>query len=138
MDAPAVAVTADGKKFAASWMDCQLKEGDRDVFWTLGGKKTRALSIGGGEQGHSSLTCDEKGVFWVAWEERSAGKSEVWYTRSEKGFSSQRLSDMHLDGSASVPLLAYGGGCVAAVYQTGAREVILRVLRDGGSMRDRR
>ena len=43
-----------------------------------------------------------------------------------------------LDGSASFPLLAYGGGCVAAVYQTEARKVILRVLRDGGSKGDRR
>ena len=36
MDAPAVAVSNDGKKVAAAWMDMRAGKNDRDVQWTVG------------------------------------------------------------------------------------------------------
>jgi hypothetical protein len=36
MDAPAVAVSNDGKKIAAAWMDMRAGKNDRDVQWTVG------------------------------------------------------------------------------------------------------
>ena len=131
MDAPAVAVSANGKSFAASWMDCQLEKGNRDLFWTLDGKKTPALaSDTKGVQSHPALTCDRRGVFWAVWEDQRSGKREIWYTCSEKDFGDRRLSDLQTDGSAAFPAVATGGGLVVAAYEAGDRSIVVRILND--------
>ncbi len=124
-----MAVSADGLNFAASWMDCQLEPGNKDVFWVLNGSDTSLLSRATkGAQGHTALICDQRGVFWAAWEDERSEEPEIWWRRSEKGFASRRLSNLQEDGPASFPALASGGGFVAAVYEAQNRSVILRIL----------
>ena len=141
MDAPAVAVTADGKTFATSWMDCQNQKGNRDVFWRISGQGSRPLTIDTlGIQGHTALADDDRGVFWVAWEDHRSGTSEIWTTHSGKGARGTLLSEKDKDGGSTFPALAAGGGGLAGVvYESDEAGVIFRVLRDEpkGSSRER-
>ena len=124
-----MAVSANGKTFAAVWMDFQREEGNRDVFWTLKGKKVRLLGTETrGEQGHPAVVCDGDGAFWAAWEHERAGKFEIWISKLEKGATARRLSQPDKDGSSSFPSLAAAGDRVLAVYETEAKVVILRTI----------
>lgn len=129
MDAPAVAVSADGKQFAASWMDFQLGPGKPDVWWSLGSTRNEPLAgVTEGDQRHPSIVCDAEGRFWAAWDDSRSGEPEVWITQLAQGAVRRRLSDPLLDGPATFPSLASGGGLLAAVYETSEEEVVLRVL----------
>ncbi len=131
MDAPAVAVSADGKHLAASWMDFQLGPGKPDVWWSLGSIENEPLSrVTRGDQRHPALVCDAQGRFWAAWDDSRSGEPEIWIARLAQGAASRRLSDPLLDGPATFPSLASGGGLLAVVYETSAEEVVLRVVTD--------
>ena len=81
MSAPAVAVSASGKKFAAAWKD--VRTGEPNVFWVTGetlqfaaGQRVHAETRG--KQDHPTLCIDPSGTTWVAWEDGRTGRAQVW------------------------------------------------------------
>ena len=125
MDAPAVAVSYDGKKMAAAWMDMRAGRNDRDVQWTLGtgGKFTPespAHDATQGTQGHPSVTFDKDGVAWCAWEDSRNGPNSVRiYVVDSKTRKNVPISDEG-EGKCGYPSLACGGGILGIVYESSA------------------
>ena len=109
MDAPAVAVSRDGKKVAAAWMDERTGRNDRQVYWTqsTGGafrKESLLPDDPKGLKGHPSIALDSGGAFHAAWEDMRSGVQRIRY-RSAGG------KDVALSpekGKASFPSLACG------------------------------
>jgi len=106
MDAPAVAVTRDGMKFAAAWMDMRSGRNDRQIYWSaMNGLKDKPLAGDSkGVKGHPSLSFDNRGVLHVAWEDDRSGVQRIRY-RTPEG------KDIPLSpekGKASFPSLACG------------------------------
>ncbi len=77
MSAPAVAVSADGKRIATAWKD--VRSGGPLVYcrtaadWQFSVDQV-VRSDRGGEQNHPSLAVEPSGVFWVAWTNKSDAK----------------------------------------------------------------
>lgn len=111
MDAPAVAVNADGKLIAVAWMDMRRRRDERDAFWRTieKGKPQKAEPLGSeeGAQGHAALAIDEKDVVHAVWE--SDGK--ILYRKS--GAEPREIGD------GSQPSLAYRNGKLVAAFETG-------------------
>lgn len=119
MSAPAVAVSRDGKKFAAAWKDVRASE--PNVFWSVSGTGSFASEDLlhedlAGEQDHPALAIDGSGTVWAAWEDSRSGKSRIWTRSSTAGDFGRELSDA-ADGEASFTAIAAGGGVVAVVYE---------------------
>ena len=122
MDAPAVAVNADGKLIAVAWMDMRRRRNERDAFWRLieKGKPKKAEPLGpdAGEQGHAALAIDEKDVVHAVWE--SDGK--ILYRNG--GGEPREI------GAGGQPSLAYRGGVLAAAYESGGGAMVKRIEFD--------
>jgi hypothetical protein len=102
MDAPAVAVSDDGKKFAVGWMGSPDK--DRDAFWSMSGAAdVRLPDDAKGVQGHPSMGVDASGIFHVVWEDARSGKTSIYMTCSAPGAKNERLAE-----DASYPSLSAG------------------------------
>ncbi len=125
MDAPAVAVTSDGKKIAAAWMDTRTGGNNRDVQWTvgLGGKfapEASASDDTNGIQGHPTVAFDAEGTAWCAWEDtRSGPNNQRIYAADSKTRKNVLVSDA-AEGKCGYPTLASGGGVLGIVYESGA------------------
>jgi hypothetical protein len=123
MDAPAVAVTSDGKRMAAAWMDTRAGGNNRDVQWTViaGGRaspETTVHDAGQGTQGHPSLVFDGEGTLWCAWEDSRGGpNSQRIYVADSKSRQNVPLSEP-AEGKCGYPSLAAGGGVVGAAYES--------------------
>lgn len=93
MDAPTVAVSDDGKKFAVGWMG-NPREKDRDVLWAVSAageqlpQETLASESADGVQGHPIAGADRSGVFHLAWEDARG----IWYRTSEAASKPERLT----------------------------------------------
>src|SRR5262245_52465148 len=124
MDAPAVAVSNDGKKMAAAWMDMRAGKNDRDVQWTVGaaGKfapETSVADVTTGTQGHPSLAFDKDGIAWCAWEDsRSGPNNQRIYAAESKTRKNVQISEDG-EGKCGYPTLASGGGVLGVVYEAG-------------------
>jgi len=140
MSAPAVAVSADGKKFAAGWRDRRVGKEDKNVYWALSGgprfagdalvhEETR------GTQDHPALAIDGSGTAWVAWEDDPERKKTASIrVRSSAPGSKDRLLSDPAEGAASFPALAVGAGIVGVAYEVKLgeeRKVIFRVVEGG-------
>jgi hypothetical protein len=111
MDAPAVAVSRDGKRFAVAWMDERTGRNDRKVYWAVsaGGAFAREAPLADdpkGQKGHPSVAIDAKGTVHAAWEDERTGEQRIFYGSSEKGSKNAPLSPG--EGKASFPSLACG------------------------------
>jgi hypothetical protein len=132
MDAPAVAVTSDGKKIAAAWMDTRSGGNNRDVQWTLGtgGKFTPETTVHDetrGTQGHPSLVFDSEGTAWCCWEDARADANRPRiYAANSKTRKNFPVSE-EPEGKCGYPTLAAGGGLVAVIYESGSG-VSFRIL----------
>ena len=78
MDAPAAAVSRDGKLRAAAWMDIRSGRNDRDVRWTRSTGAAFAPEAAvhddtAGLQGHPALAIGPDGAVWCAWEDARGG-----------------------------------------------------------------
>jgi len=103
MNAPAVAVSDDAKKYAVAWMG-QPDGKDRDVFWSLTGAADLRLGDDAkGTQGYVSAGIDASKIFYVVWEDERSGKSSVFMTSSAPGAKNERLAE-----DASWPVLSAG------------------------------
>lgn len=126
MDAPAVAVGADGRTLAAAWMDMRSGNNNRDVHWTIGTSSGRfppeaaVHDERAGLQGHPSLAIAEDGTAWCAWEDGRAGvNSQRIYVADSKTRNNRALS-AEAEGKCAYPALAAREGFVGAVYETPA------------------
>jgi beta-xylosidase len=130
MDAPAVAVSSDGKKLALAWMD--TRRGDRDVQWTVGapGKMPPEATVhddAKNVQGHPSLVFDKDGNAWCAWEDFRGGPNNPRIYAAESKSRKNVAVSAESEGKAGYPSLASGGGLVAAAYEAG-NSIHLRIL----------
>ena len=125
MDAPAVAVSNDGRKFAAAWMDMRSGKNDRDVQWTVGAEgkfpmETNVHDVTTGTQGHPSLAFDKEGVAWCAWEDSRNGPNSVRiYVADWKTRKNVQLSD-DAEGKCGYPVLALAGTLLGVCYESPA------------------
>jgi hypothetical protein len=138
MSAPAVAVSADGKKFAAAWMDKRAGKDDLNVYWSISdGPRFSEDSLvheeTRGVQNHPALAIDRSGAVWVAWEDDHTGVPGIWLRSSGSGSKSRLLSDP-LDGAPSFPALAANAGLVGVSYEAmhdGEPRVVFRLVEGG-------
>ncbi len=132
MDAPAVAVSSDGKKIAAAWMDVRSGANNRDVQWTSGAPARLPPESGvhddpRGLQGHPSLAIAADGTAWCAWEDARGGPNDPRiYARDSKSGKETAVSSPS-EGKAGFPALAAAGGLVAVAYEAGGA-VAFRIL----------
>ncbi|KAF0244707.1 MAG: hypothetical protein FD180_2299 [Planctomycetota bacterium] len=128
MDAPTVAVSDDGKKFAVGWMGNPAGK-DRDVFWTVsaaGGQLPPEVLLPAktdGIQGHPSAGADSSGVFYIAWEDAQGGKG-VWLLSSAPGAKQERLS---AEGAEAAYPSVSAGKSVGVVWEQGGNAEFRRV-----------
>jgi hypothetical protein len=98
MDAPAVAVTRDGRSYRVAWMATPKGSKGRDVFWALaqaGGGFTADAPLqpdNGGTQGHPALAVDAEGTFHAAWEDEGGGTSRIRMRNSATPSSATRTA----------------------------------------------
>ncbi|MCZ6675876.1 MAG: sialidase family protein [Candidatus Poribacteria bacterium] len=120
MSAPAVAVSPDGKQFAAAWKD--VRTGEAKVYWSTS-DRPRFFSDAPvhqtfrGEQNHPSIAIDASGTVWMAWEESQPGSQRIWLRSSAGEDTGRPISDPS-EGWASFPVVACNAGRVAVVYET--------------------
>jgi hypothetical protein len=140
MSAPAVAVSADGKKFAAAWRDRRLGKQDKNVYWTLSDGPRFAEDAlvheeTNGTQDHPALAIDGSGTAWVAWEDDAERKkTSSIRIRSSAPDSKDRLLSDPSEGTAGFPALAAGGGVVGVAYEVKPEDgprVMFRVVEGG-------
>ena len=109
MDAPAVAVSRDGKKVAAAWMDQRAGGNNRRVFWTLAssgpfGKETPLAEIGKGIQGRPAIAIESNGALHAAWEDFRSDVQRIHY----RTLDGKDVAISPQKGKASFPSLACG------------------------------
>ena len=119
MSAPAVAVWANGKKFAAAWKD--RRTGEPNVFWAVSDTPSFSQddllhSDMKGEQNHPSIAVDSSGTVWAAWEDSRLGVSQIFARSSSASFSERPVSEQS-GGKASFPVVACNAGLVAVVFE---------------------
>ena len=137
MSAPAVAVSADGKKFAAAWMDKRSGKDDLNVYWAVSdgprfAEDAPAHQDPQGIQNHPAVAIDRSGVAWVAFEDdpEKKGTPAIRIRSSASGSKDRLLSDPS-EGAAGFPALATGGGVVGVAYEVKKEDgfqVIFRVV----------
>jgi len=123
MDAPAVAVSRDGKTIAAAWMDMRAGTNNRDVQWTIGtgGKfppETAVNDDSAGMQGHPTLTIAAGGTVWCAWEDGRSGPNAQRIYVSDSVTKKNRPLSAEGEGKCGYPTLASRGEFVGAIYET--------------------
>ena len=136
MSAPAVAVSPDGKKFAAAWKD--VREGAPRVWWAFAaeprfGKDAPIADEPRLDRDHPSLAAADGGEFWAAWEE-GRGASAAIRARSSAPKAAVRDVADAAGGRPSFPVVACGAGLTVVAWEetpkSGPSRVLLRVLED--------
>ncbi len=134
MSAPAVAVSADGKKFAAAWKDKRV--GEPNVYWAVSDTPSFARDallhgVTKGKQDHPGLALEASGTIWVVWEDSRSGKQRI-RARSSGESDKEREVSSESDGTTSFPAVACNAGLVAVVYEAKPAEkdvVVFRLLQ---------
>lgn len=134
-DAPAAAFSADGKLFAAAWMDRRDVDRDADIYWVFGppGKlspDTDCLDDRRYQQRRPTVAVDADGSVWCAWEDSRLSSQRIFFTNS-KNDANIPLGDAK-EGATSAPSLAASGPRVAVAYQSG-KDVGFRLLSGPGT-----
>jgi hypothetical protein len=130
MDAPAVAVSADGKRVAVAWMDERAGKNQKDVWWRVAkeGRFTTpetALSDDARNiQAHPQLAIDDAGVVHAVWEDGRAGATKIYYASSAKP-KNVPVSD---EGRGGFPSLVITKSSIVVVYETGDEKVVARTF----------
>jgi hypothetical protein len=134
MSAPAVAVSADGKKFAAAWKD--VRTGEPNVYWALSGepsftKEALLHEETKGEQNYPALAFEPSGTAWAVWVHKQPSRYRIWARSSAEADKGLEVSEP-ADGAVDFPAVACGGGLVGVVYEAkrgGQNVVLIRTLR---------
>lgn len=135
MSAPAVAVSPDGKKFAAAWKDVRTGRNDPHVYWSISDSpnftKDAAIDFDArAKQDHPTIAFDSSGTAWAVWEDTRSGRQRIWYRSTAPGDPGGPISEPR-EGEAGFPVVAANAGLVAVVYETGPhskQSVKLRLL----------
>ena len=118
MDAPQVAVGRDGK-VATAWMDFRAGSNVRHVQWSVGGKPEGPVSDGPGTQGHPTLAFGADGDLWCAFEDTRRGvNAQAIYAADWKSRKNVAVSAEN-EGKCGYPTLAFAGGVLGVVYESG-------------------
>ena len=136
MSAPAVAVSPDGKKFAAAWKDVRTGRSDPHVYWSISDSpnftQDAAIDfVARAKQDHPTIALDSSGTAWAVWEDTRSGRQRIWYRSSTDGDSGRPVSEPR-EGEASFPVVAASAGYVAVVYEVanhGTSSVVFRLLQ---------
>jgi hypothetical protein len=140
MSAPAVAVSPDGKKFAAAWKDLRTGRNDPHVYWSVSDSPNSfedspiCFEVHA-KQDHPTITFDSQGRVWVAWEDTRSGSRQIWARSSADSDSGGIVSDPS-HGDASFPAVAANARGVALVYEVvyrGKKSIMFRWLQAPGS-----
>src|SRR5688572_20027870 len=123
MSAPAVAVSRDGKRIAAAWMDERTRKDDRRVYWSAAEsmKFTEDAPVDPSSkvrQDHPAIAMDGSGAIWIAWEQGEEGKERIWARLATKDSRPAQASD-DVHGRALFPSIAAGGGVIGIAYEAG-------------------
>ena len=124
MDAPAAAVSADGKRTALAWM--AQPDNDRDVFWRANGWKQERLldPAREGAQGHTALAFDAAGALHAVW----VSLDRIRYRTLDAAGKASAPRTVSRDGErAGQPALAARGRRVVLVYELKRGAVIRRL-----------
>jgi hypothetical protein len=139
MDAPAVAVGPDDKRFAVAWMDLRRGRQERDVFWSVApsisfGAEKRLSARDEDLQGHPTLAVDAFGTAYAAWEDGRDGTQRIHLARSDRPGVDERVSTEQ-EGTCLFPVLSSRGGRTVLVYLSEAdgRGAVLCRTISGGS-----
>jgi len=129
MDAPAVAVSGDGKKVAIAWMDMRSGRNDRSVFWTISTGAAFSPEVSAADdaadiQSHPSLCIDSAGEVHIAFEDLRGGK-QIRHRTSAKGSKDEVVTKG--EGECTFPSLACGKE-VGMAYEAGGR-IRFRILK---------
>jgi hypothetical protein len=135
MSAPAVAVSPDGKKFAAAWKDVRTGRDDPHVYWSISESPNFTADaaidfVARAKQDHPTIALDSSGTAWAVWEDARSGRQRVWHRSSRDGDSGSAVSETR-EGDASFPVVAANAGFVAVVYERsdhGKNSVAFRLL----------
>ena len=136
MSAPAVAVSPDGKRFAAAWKD--VREGSPRVWWAFAAeprfvKEGPIAEEPRVERNHPSLAADDRGEFWAAWEEERGGAAWIRARSSATRESARDVADAS-QGTPAFPVTACGAGLAVVAWEetpkAGTGRVLFRVLED--------
>jgi hypothetical protein len=135
MSAPAVAVSPDGKKFAAAWKDVRTGRNDPHVYWSISDSpnftKDAAIDfVARAKQDHPTIAFDRSGTAWAVWEDTRSGRQRIWHRSSAPDDPGGPISEPR-EGEASFPVVAANAGFVAVVYEAanhGKSSVIFRRL----------
>lgn len=138
MSAPVVAVSPDGKKFAAAWKDLRTGKNDPHVYWAISDDPAEFHDSPIDfepkvKQNHPTIALDENGKGWVAWEDTRSGVQQIWFRTSVESDQARALSESS-DGEASFPSIAANANLVAVAYETSNRDkksIRFRLLRNG-------
>lgn len=126
MDAPALAVSRDGKRWACAWMDRRAQQ-DR-VWLRFGGEgaadRDEQISPAEVRQNHPQIALDGKGALWAVWEEGSAGRTRIAGRRA--GAKTPETLGEEAEGAATHPVIATlpDGGAVVAYEVKG--DIVVR------------
>jgi hypothetical protein len=135
MSAPAVAVSPDGKQFAAAWKD--VREGPPRVWWAQASKPHFSTDSPIADEprvdrDHPSLAVGDRGEFWAAWED-GTGKARHIRARSSLSKTVHDVGDS-TTGSPAFPVIACGAGLVVVAWDETAKgspgRVLVRILDD--------
>ncbi len=130
-DAPALAVSADGKTLAAAWMDTRDLDTDCNVYLAIArvdgkfGRESRVNDDARYYQGHPSVALDAEGVAWVAWEDGRHGIQRI-YAADSKSETNVSITGPK-DPKGGAPSIAAQGSFVGLAYELGPH-VAFRVL----------
>src|SRR5579862_716369 len=121
-EAPALTATADGKTWAAAWMDRRDLEHDANIYWAFGppGKFARDTDPHDDRrfiQRRPTLAVEPDGTVWCAWEDGRLSTQRVFFTNT-KSPPNVPLGTAK-EGGCFAPSLAAGGGKVGIAYQSG-------------------
>ena len=138
MSAPAVAVSPDGKKFAAAWKDVRTGRNDPHVYWSISDSpnfsKDAAIDfVARAKQDHPTIAFDSTGTAWAVWEDTRSGRQRIWHRSSAIGDPGGPISESR-EGEAGFPVVTANGGLVAVVYEIanhGKSSVVLRLIETG-------
>jgi hypothetical protein len=124
MDSPQIAVSRDGSKVAAAWMDFRAGSNLRHVQWTVGspgrlGPETSASDDSKGGQGHPSLAFDADGTVWCAWEDTRRGIGAQGIYAADAKTKKNVAVSAESEGKCGFPTLACAGGALGVIYEAG-------------------
>jgi hypothetical protein len=135
MSAPAVAVSPDGKQFAAAWKDVRTGRNDPHVYWSISDSpnftKDAAIDfVARAKQDHPTIAFDSSGTAWAVWEDTRSGRQRIWYRSSSNGDTGGPVSEAR-EGEASFPVIAANADLLAVTYEVtnhGKNSAMLRIL----------